>query len=58
LVGLSLSTSADLHSFRLAHPAVRTSSRADVTAAAFLSVLALALWTVVLPIEVLFHVTH
>jgi hypothetical protein len=48
---------SDLHSFRLAHPVVRSSSSAEVTAVAVLSMLAMTLWLVVLPLEIALHLT-
>jgi hypothetical protein len=36
---------------------VRSSSRFETTALALLSIIALTLWTVVLPIEVVLHLT-
>jgi hypothetical protein len=36
---------------------VRSSSRVETTALAVLSIIALTLWTVVLPIEVVLHLT-
>jgi hypothetical protein len=50
-------TSADLHTFRLAHPVVRSSSRFELTALALLSIVAMTLWLVVLPVEFVFRVT-
>ena len=48
---------ADLHSFRLAHPVVRTSSRFEVTTLAVLSVVAMTFWLVVPPLEVVFRLS-
>ncbi len=50
-------TPVDLHSFRLAHPVVRPSTRLDVTALAILSVAAMVIWLVVLPAEFLLGLT-
>jgi hypothetical protein len=50
-------TDKDLHSFRLAHPVVRSSSTFELTALAALSCAALALWLVVLPLELALHMT-
>ena len=51
------STSADLHSFRLAHPAVQRASSFDITALAALSIVGMTLWLVVVPIEFVLHLT-
>lgn len=48
---------SDLHSFRLAYPVVRSSSRAQVTAAALLTMVAMTLWLVVVPLEFVLHLT-
>jgi hypothetical protein len=40
-----------LRPFRLAHPVVRRSSRVQVTTFAALSVMVVAVWLVVLPLE-------
>jgi hypothetical protein len=48
---------SDLHSFRLAHPVVRSSSGAEITAVAVLSIVAMTLWLVVLPLEIALHLT-
>jgi hypothetical protein len=48
-------TRTDLHSFRIAHPVVRTTSRFEVTAAASLTVMAMVLWLLVLPLEFVLH---
>jgi hypothetical protein len=50
-------TSAELYSFRLAHPVVQRSSSFDVTALAALSIMAMTLWLVVVPIEFVLHLT-
>jgi hypothetical protein len=44
---------SDLHSFRLAHPVVHRSNRLEVGAFAVLSIAALTIWLIVLPIELL-----
>jgi hypothetical protein len=44
-------TRTDLHSFKLAHPIVRTTSRFDLTALAVLSMTAITIWLLVLPAE-------
>ena len=46
-----------LHSFRLAQPVVRRTSRFEVTAVLSLSMCAMTLWLLVIPVEVLFHLT-
>ena len=51
------SPSAELHSFRLAHPVVQRSSSFDITALAALSIVAMTLWLVVVPIEFVLHLT-
>lgn len=48
---------SDLHSFRLAHPVVRSPSPAQVTAVLVLSMFAIALWLIVLPLEIALHLT-
>ncbi len=50
-------TRSDLHSFRLAQPVVRRSSRLEVTAVFVLLVLALALWLLVIPAEFVIRLT-
>jgi hypothetical protein len=47
----------DLHSFRLAHPVVRTTSRVDLTAITVLSIAAITIWLLVLPAEFALHLT-
>jgi len=56
MVAAPSTTSADLHSFRLAHPVVQRSSSFDITALALLSIVAMTLWLVVVPIEFVLHV--
>ena len=51
------SNRADLHSFHLAHPVVRRSSRFELTAVLSLSMCAMTLWLLVIPVEFVFHVT-
>jgi hypothetical protein len=51
------SPSTELRSFRLATPAVEPTNRVQATAAAALSVLALTIWLVVLPAEVVLRLT-
>ncbi len=50
-------TRSDLHSFRLAHPVVRRSSRLEVTAVSVLLVVSLALWLLVIPAEFIVRLT-
>ena len=50
-------TPVDLHSFRIAHPVIRTSSRTEVTTVAVLSTAALMLWALVVPLEFLLQLT-
>ena len=47
----------ELHSFRIAHPVIRTSSRAEVTAVAALATLAMILWLIVVPLELALRVS-
>jgi hypothetical protein len=47
----------DLHSFRLAHPVVRTSSSIEITTLALLSVAAMTVWLIVVPLEFAFRFT-
>jgi hypothetical protein len=53
-VTASATTRSQVRTLRLAQPAVRTSSRREVTAVAVLVVLAMVLWLVVLPLEFVF----
>jgi len=53
----AVTTPTDLHSFKLAHPVVRPTSRIDVTAVAVLSLAALTIWLVVLPVEFVLRLT-
>ena len=48
---------ADLHTFRIAHPVVRTSSRFELTTVALLVMVALSLFAVVVPLELLLPIT-
>jgi hypothetical protein len=48
---------SDLHSFRLAHPLVRRSTRFEITAIAALTIAAFTLWLLVLPLELALHLT-
>jgi hypothetical protein len=57
LMATAAATALDLHSFRLAHPVIRPSRRVDATALAFLSVIAMAIWLVVLPAEFVLGLT-
>jgi hypothetical protein len=50
-------TRSDLHTFRLAQPVVRRSSRVEVTAIGVLSVAALTLWLLVVPAEFVLGLT-
>jgi hypothetical protein len=52
-----LTTTSDVHSFRLAHPAIRPSSRFEITAVLALSIAAIMMWAVVVPTELLLRVT-
>jgi hypothetical protein len=47
----------DLHSFRIAHPVLRTSSPVEIGAIATLSTIALLLWLVVVPLEFALRLT-
>jgi hypothetical protein len=47
----------DLHSFKLAHPIVRTTSRVDLTALGVLSIVAITIWLLVLPVEFMVRLT-
>ena len=44
----------DFHSFRLATPVIETKSRFEVTAFAGLSLVALTIWLLILPLEIAF----
>jgi hypothetical protein len=48
---------ADLHTFRIAHPVVRTASRFELTTVALLVMIALSLFAVVVPLELLLPIT-
>ena len=50
-------TYSDLHSFKLAHPIVRTTSRIDATAIMVLSIAALTIWLIVVPAEFVLRLT-
>ncbi len=50
-------TRSNLHTFRLAQPAVRRSSRVEVTAIGVLSLAALTLWLLVVPAEFVLRLT-
>jgi hypothetical protein len=50
-------TNSYLHSFRLAHPVVRSSTRFELTALAVLSMAAITLWLLVVPLEFALHLT-
>ncbi len=47
----------DLHSFRLAHPVMRVTGRFDATALGILSLVAFAVWLLVIPAEFALHLT-
>jgi hypothetical protein len=48
-------TRSDFHSFRLAHPIARSSTRFELTAIAVLSIAALTIWLFVVPVEFALH---
>ena len=48
---------SELHSFRLAQPVVRRSSRLEVTAVLALLVVSLTLWLLVIPAEFIIRLT-
>ena len=50
-------TRSDLHTFRLAQPVVRRSSRVEVSAIGVLSLAALTLWLLVVPAEFVLGLT-
>ena len=49
---------SELHSFRIAYPVIRTSSRPEVTAVVLLTIAAMTLWLLVIPGEFALRVAY